>query len=121
MGCVAIDQHYSVEIRRPTSDVSFVVIQWQTDWYETPNWESNVIEMARSAARLELKRQGLPFDTIYVGNPTKYGGTWVVVRVTAGSLPEDQLRAKASAILDAVAPGERLPRPIYRGKGEFPK
>lgn len=121
LGCVAINRNYSIEIRRPAPDIIFVDIQWQTDWFEVSDWENDVMRMARSAALFELKRQGLACDTIYVGTPTKYGGSWVAIWMVAGNLPEDQLRAKARAILDSVAPGERLPRPVYRGKGAFQK
>lgn len=122
VGCVTLNKHYSIEVRRPVQEICFVDIQWQTDWSKSrsPNWEESVTQMARQATESELKRLGFPCGTIYVGKPTMLeGGSWVAIFAIAGNLAKGELQAEAKKILDAVPPGKQLPAPVYRGKGEF--
>jgi hypothetical protein len=120
VGCVTVDAYYSIEVRRPVPDICFVVIQWQTHWAESEEWKEETVRKAHLAIESELERLGLPRTTIDVGTPTMIeGGSWVVVRATAGNMSKVELQAKASDILNAIPSGRYLPQPIYTGKGEF--
>jgi hypothetical protein len=119
-GCVTVDSRYSIEVRRPTPEICFVVIQWQTRWVDSNEWKEKVVHMAQRAIEAELDRHDLPRQTVDVGEPTMYeGGSWVVLRATAGNMTKSQLQAKAKQVLSNIPPGQYLPPPIYVGKGSF--
>ena len=120
-GCVSIDRTYSITIWRPSDDVCFIEIQWQTsfDFRDEVNWKAETQRLARKAIEHELLRLGLPSGTIVVESSTPYRGDWVVVRASSGNLTKKNLQAKVKEILEVTPPGKRTPGPAYRSKGEF--
>lgn len=122
-GCVTVDRAYSITIRRPSDEVCFIEMQWQTrfDSRDEATWKTETQKLARQAIEPELIRRGFPSGTVVIESSTSYRGDWVVVRASSGNLPKEQLQAKVKEILAAIPWGQRPPGPVYRGKGEFQK
>lgn len=122
-GCVTVDRAYSITIRRPSAEVCFIEMQWQTrfDARDEATWKTETQKLARQVIEPELIRLGFPSGTVVIESSTPYRGDWVVVRASSGNMPKEQLQAKVKEILDAIPQGQRPPGPVYRGKGDFRK
>lgn len=120
-GCASTGRTYSIVVRRPSEDVCFIEMRWQTspDSQDEATWKTETKSAARPVIEAELHRLGLPSKTVIVESATPFEGGWVVVDASSGNLPAEELKARVKEILAAKPPGKRPPEPVYRGKGEF--
>lgn len=120
-GCASIARTYSITVRRPSNEVCFIEMRWQTspDSQDEATWKIEMKKMARPVIEAELRRLGFPAETIIVESATSFEGGWLVVDASSGNLPKETLQAKVKELLAAIPAGKRPPEPVYRGKGKF--